>query len=782
MTPQRLTITSLLGALLLVPAAADAADLERSAYLQSATSSSIVVVWTTLADSTGAVEYGLAPGALGEQANSAGSGTQHEVRLTGLTPSTRYYYRVIGDGDPLEGGDEEHSFVTPPPEGSRTKLRAWIVGDSGTGGSAQARVRDAMLDNVGEHLPQLYLHLGDMAYTDGTYDEFTDNFYAPYASILRQVPVWPTLGNHEGGSSDSGTQSGPYYSGYVLPTAGEAGGMPSGTEAYYAFDYANVHFVILDSHDSPRDVGDPMLVWLQNDLASTDQEWVVAYWHHPPYTKGSHDSDNEGALIDMRENALPILEAGGVDLVLGGHSHIYERTFLLDGAYDTPSVAGAGVHDANDGRPLGDGPYTKPPGLASNEGAVYVVAGHGGTGVSQDAEHPLMAFAEVANGSCILDVQNNTLTLFNLRDDGAITDRVAIIKGDGVVVADPDGGETLAAGDTHEVLWATGGNVPNVSIEYSTDNGESWTSIEDSVPNTGSYNWTIPGVDSTDALIRVSDAADPNAADESNAVFSISSQVPITVIEFDHTWTYDDTGVDRGDEWLALDYDDSGWMSGPAQLGYGEDDEATQLTDADPNYTSAYFRTIIDLPVDGDFVAAELTALYDDGIAVWVNGQQVFGVNVDDGTDYAAWASAQSEDNEVSGGEIDASLFVPGQNVVTAIVKQSSGGSSDLSFELQMIVTNMLDIPEPPGGSSSGGDGGTGDDSAGRGGSAGDGGNSSGGLTGGGDGADSGVETDGGPSIPGADDDAAGCGCTSEQNTPPWWALFGLFLFRRRRS
>lgn len=782
MTTLRFTIASLLGALLLVPASADAADLERSAYLQSATSSSMVVVWTTLADSTGAIEYGLAPDALDQQEDSGGSGTQHEVRLSGLTPSTRYYYRVIGDGDPLEGGDAEHTFLTPPPEGSRTKFRAWIVGDSGTGGAGQARVRDAMLDNVGPYLPQLYLHLGDMAYSDGTYDEFTENFYAPYAGILRQVPVWPTLGNHEGSSSDSGTQSGPYYGGYVLPTAGEAGGMPSGTEAYYAFDYANVHFVILDSHDSPRDVGDPMLQWLQNDLASTDQEWVIAYWHHPPYTKGSHDSDNEGALIDMRENALPILEAGGVDLVLGGHSHIYERTFLLDGAYDTPSVAGAGVHDANDGVPLGDGPYAKPPGLASNEGAVYVVAGHGGTGVSQDAVHPLVAFAEVANGSCILDVQNNTLTLFNLRDDGAITDRVAIIKGDGVVVADPDGGETLAAGDTHEVLWATAGNVPNVRIEYSSDNGESWTEIVDSVANTGSYNWTVPGVDTGDALIRVSDAADPDAADESNAPFAISSQVPITVIEFDHTWTYDDTGVDRGEDWHNLDYDDADWKSGQAQLGYGDDDEVTAIIDAEPNYTSAYFRTVFDLPEDGDFVAAELTALYDDGIAVWVNGTQVFGVNVDDGTGYPAWASAQSEDNEVSGSDIDASLFVPGQNVVTAIVKQASEGSSDLSFELQMIVTNMLDVPEPPSGSSSGGDGGS-DDSAGDGGSAGEGGDAgSSGLTGGGDGADSGVETDSGPSLPGADDDEAGCGCTSGQDTAPWWALFGVFLFRRRRS
>jgi 3',5'-cyclic AMP phosphodiesterase CpdA len=67
-----------------------------------------------------------------------------------------------------------------------------------------------------------------------------------------------------------------------------------------------------------------MLTWLQADLESTTQDWIIALWHHPPYTKGSHNSDTETELIEMRQNVLPILEAGGVDLVLTGHSHCYE--------------------------------------------------------------------------------------------------------------------------------------------------------------------------------------------------------------------------------------------------------------------------------------------------------------------------------------------------------------------------------------------------------------------------------------------------------------------------
>jgi hypothetical protein len=91
------------------------------------------------------------------------------------------------------------------------------------------------------------------------------------------------------------------------------GGLVTGTEAYYSFDYGNVHFISLDSYETDRSVGSPMMSWLENDLAATSAMWIIAFWHHPPYTKGSHDSDRESNLIDMRATALPILESYGVD-------------------------------------------------------------------------------------------------------------------------------------------------------------------------------------------------------------------------------------------------------------------------------------------------------------------------------------------------------------------------------------------------------------------------------------------------------------------------------------
>ena len=162
----------------------------------------------------------------------------------------------------------------------------------------------------------------------------------PQSSVNgRHKVCWPTMGNHEGRTSSGRTGIGPYYDAYVVPTRGEAGGLASGTEAYYSFDYANIHFICLDSHDLDRRPTEPMARWLKADLEKTRADWLIAFWHHPPYTKGSHDSDKERDLMEMRQHIMPIIEQGGVDVVFTGHSHTYERSMLMDGAYATNTVA-----------------------------------------------------------------------------------------------------------------------------------------------------------------------------------------------------------------------------------------------------------------------------------------------------------------------------------------------------------------------------------------------------------------------------------------------------------
>ena len=186
--------------------------------------------------------------------------------------------------------------------------------------------------------------LGDNAYERGMDDEYQYAVFDMYPELLRGTVLWPTIGNHDTAQATTVPATLPYLQIFSLPAAAEAGGVASGTEKYYSFDYGNIHFVCLDSMTSDRSPGGPMATWLQNDLAATQQQWVVAFWHHPPYSKGSHNSDTETQLVEMRQNFLPILEAGGVDLVLAGHSHSYERSYLIDGHYGTSATFLSLIH------------------------------------------------------------------------------------------------------------------------------------------------------------------------------------------------------------------------------------------------------------------------------------------------------------------------------------------------------------------------------------------------------------------------------------------------------
>ncbi|MEO5913677.1 MAG: metallophosphoesterase [Luteolibacter sp.] len=183
-----------------------------------------------------------------------------------------------------------------------------------------------------------------------------------------------------------------------------------------------------------------MAAWLRLDLASTTATWIIAFWHHPPYSKGTHDSDAESQLIDMRTGFNPILEQGGVDLVFCGHSHNYERSFLLDGHYGTSgtltpamrknpgngSVAGFTTSDSGVIRRApdfiatattsgvlipGDGAYIKPlTGPRDHFGAVYNTAGMSGEVYgSESIDHPAMCVSYNQLGTVNLDVNGNTL-------------------------------------------------------------------------------------------------------------------------------------------------------------------------------------------------------------------------------------------------------------------------------------------------------------------------------------------------------------------------------------
>jgi acid phosphatase type 7 len=416
----------------------------RGPYLQQGTPDSVVVRWRTDVPTDSAVRFGTEPGNLEKESKTKWKTTEHVVMLSGLTPSTKYHYSVGNAEKPIGGPDGAGHFVTSPKPGTRRPIRTWVIGDAGTASARgneglQAKVRDAYYNYTGQRHTDLWLMLGDNAYGTGTDSEYQIAVFDIYKDILKKSVVWPTLGNHDAGSAASITQSGAYYDMFTLPTLGQAGGLMSGTEAYYSFDYGNIHYICLDSEGTDRSVGGAMLTWLKNDLAATKQDWIISYWHHPPYTKGSHDSNTEAKLVEMRTNALPILEAGGADLNLTGHSHSYERSFLLDGHYGTQDTLTAKMKkDAGDGRPDGKGAYRKATLThGANEGAVYVVAGSSGKVSLQNEksakrgylDHSAMFISLPRLGSMVIDVDGNRLDATFLSEAGERLDYFSIVKG-----------------------------------------------------------------------------------------------------------------------------------------------------------------------------------------------------------------------------------------------------------------------------------------------------------------------------------------------------------------
>ena len=405
----------------------------RGPYLQMATPTSMVVRWRTSRVADSRLRYGLSPAALNLTNDNLTLTTEHIVTLTNLQPYTTYYYAVGTTDTNLVGGGDCY-FTTFPTHPVPTRI--WFISDYGVRNPEERAVRNSYfnyLDQTETRPADVWITGGDNDQTDGRDSNYQISVFGTdfgYGNLLRHLPVWPTIGNH-----DYQTARGQaYYANFSLPTQGEAGGVPSDSEHYYSFNYGDVHFVSLDSVDGSLSASPdtPMFQWLRQDLASVTQRWIIAYWHAAPYTKGSHDSDSDSDTIAwmgrMRENAVPILESYGVDLVLNGHSHVYERTWLINGHYGySDTFSEANKIDGGDGRVDGTGAYLKPAGGA---GTVYVTAAVGGQPRNtMDAVHPahLLKITGIL-GSLMIDVNGNRLDLQYLNTNGVALDYFTIIK------------------------------------------------------------------------------------------------------------------------------------------------------------------------------------------------------------------------------------------------------------------------------------------------------------------------------------------------------------------
>ena len=390
----------------------------RQPYMVMQTQNAMTIKWQTPENEVGKVAYGLTPQTLTNVLMENVQTDKHSITIPKLKECTKYFYSVSSSS--LEIDNKDRSFTTLC-ESSQTQ-RLWVIGDSGKIGKNQDKVYSEFIKYINGDYSKLdmWVLLGDNAYSSGTQKQFNATLFEPYVELVKRYVPWAVVGNHD-------ARRWAFYQVFDFPTNAESGGVASGTQEYYSIDNGNLHLVMLDSETVSRSSDGAMASWLKKDLASNKKPWVIVAFHTPPYSDGGHKSDDDwdsnGRLKEMRENFVPIFDKYGVDLVLNGHSHGYERSKLILnhlGKSDTFSSKNI-LQDKRTG-------YVKSFTQKKDSGTIYQTCGSSSKLDGATYKHPALPYSLHEMGSLIIDVTPTTLTSKFLNIDGKIADEFTIEK------------------------------------------------------------------------------------------------------------------------------------------------------------------------------------------------------------------------------------------------------------------------------------------------------------------------------------------------------------------
>ncbi|HDL64719.1 MAG TPA: metallophosphoesterase family protein, partial [Proteobacteria bacterium] len=283
----------------------------------------ITVMWETESYPEGTVEYGLTDSyglsASGTAALSHCGRYIHEIILGGLSAGAVYYYRVESGGLQSIGS----TFRTAPVAPATFSVVAYGDSRSSSPGyfTHHSEVIRSILD---DDLPDLVINVGDVVQTGDFCGEtgvsgWGTEYFNPARTLLEQIPNYLAIGNHEYRNSGDPAIFQDYFSfpdNHTLDSGDQ--------DLWYSFDYANAHFIMLNSNyyrvGGAFYPGSEQYEWLVDDLQGTDAVWKIIAFHHPPHVR------SEGYSKEAREYLVPLFERYGVQAVLNGHFHWYERS------------------------------------------------------------------------------------------------------------------------------------------------------------------------------------------------------------------------------------------------------------------------------------------------------------------------------------------------------------------------------------------------------------------------------------------------------------------------
>jgi len=313
-------------------------------YLTGLGPDRVTVSWETDRPTLGRVAWYVQPEKQSVREDGRAA-TLHHVTLTGLPPATACFYRVQADGE----ATAFRRFTTAPEGPAPFRFAAY--GDSRSNPKRHRSVAQAMEP----HQPAFVVHTGDFV-TDGRSDkQWLTEFFAPAQSLLRNCPLIPTMGTHD-------RDAAPYYRYFRWRDEPWLGWLTGQTPVFCEHDpswlswtHGDAEFFVLNSY-APLVPGSPQIRWLIPALAASRARWKIAAFHEPLYSSGRH-----GGTESHRRALMPIFLKHGVDLLLVGHDHTYERTFAMGTGTDPSQSALVEIVTGGGGAPshkITPGPWT----------------------------------------------------------------------------------------------------------------------------------------------------------------------------------------------------------------------------------------------------------------------------------------------------------------------------------------------------------------------------------------------------------------------------------------
>jgi predicted phosphodiesterase len=349
-------------------------------YLQFATQTSIIILWETDETSSAVVQFCNELPFTNEYEKKETTAF-HKVELTGLSPETNYFYRVVSITDNgTEIISQVYTFKTVVKDSS--SFAFVIIGDTQNNIDIWGKIAKLCW----QERPNFGIHVGDIVGTGSDKSQWVNEFFAPGNIFMSRYPIYSAIGNHE-------ANHGNYYKYMANPN----------NSTYYTYTYGNAQFFVINSNFDVS-TGSAQYQWIKEELAKSTAKWKIAYHHHPPYTSDNDDygdtSEEQSDLGDQRLRPLTVLyEKYRVNVVFFGHIHDYERTWPI---YEDK--------------------------IDEARGVTYIQTGGAGGGLEDYAPTRSWFTAKVKRSHhyCLAVVNNDVMEFYAIDQNGVLFDRLDI--------------------------------------------------------------------------------------------------------------------------------------------------------------------------------------------------------------------------------------------------------------------------------------------------------------------------------------------------------------------